>query len=130
MFLSVNVIQSSSRGQLPQKKNSKDKQAINLTVIIVYLQGRELVQSGNIDVDVTDDSSTLLLTNIQTGQSGKYSVEVMNDHGCDEVSVSVAVESVPDPPSGRPSISQGQDRISIAWCGPPYDGGCMISGFV
>lgn len=62
--------------------------------------------------------------------SGKYSVEVRNDFGSDEASVSVAVEGVPEPPSGRPSISQGQDRISIAWCRPPYDGGCMISAFV
>lgn len=54
----------------------------------------------------------------------------MNEHSCDIVASSVAVESVPDPPGGRPSISQGADRVSIAWCGPPYDGGCMITGFM
>lgn len=72
----------------------------------------------------------LFLTNMQADQSGKYTVEVRNLHNCDIAAASVAVESTPDPPSGRPSISQGADRVSIAWCGPPYDGGCIITGFM
>lgn len=54
----------------------------------------------------------------------------MNNHNCEIAAASVAVESIPDPPSGRPYISQGTDRVSIAWCGPPYDGGSMITGFM
>lgn len=43
--------------------------------------------------------------------------------------VSVAVEDVPEI-CARPSCSQEtDDSIAIAWCGPPYDGGCMITGF-
>lgn len=105
----------------------------------------------------------LLLTNIQAEQTGKYTVEVMNIHNCDVAAASVAVESTPDRPSGKPvnikfqnfifllplelmkifqkmmnkkkmlffqCISKGVDRISVAWCGPPYDGGCIITGFV
>lgn len=72
----------------------------------------------------------LLITNITADQSGKYTVQIMNSHSCDSVSASVAVEGPPDPPSGVPCISQGQDRVSVAWCGPPYDGGCMVTGFM
>lgn len=86
--------------------------------------------SKNVVIEGTSDTSVLLLSNIETEQSGKYSIEVMNECGRDMAAVSVAIESVPEPPSGRPSISQGQDRISIAWCGPAFDGGCMISNFV
>lgn len=88
------------------------------------------MESTNSRIEYASGSSTLLLTNIQANQSGKYTVEVMNEHNCDIAVASVAVESAPDPPSGRPCISQGADRVSIAWCGPPYDGGCMITGFM
>lgn len=54
----------------------------------------------------------------------------MNEHSNDVASASVAVEGPPDPPGRRPSVSQGQDRVAVAWCGPPYDGGCMITGFM
>lgn len=94
------------------------------------MQGRELTPNRNIIIENTSNTSALILSNIDTEQSGKYSILVMNEYGRDEAAVSVAVESVPEPPSGQPSISQGQDRVSIAWCRPSYDGGCMISGFV
>lgn len=54
----------------------------------------------------------------------------MNAYSSDMAAASVAVEGVPDPPSGRPCISKGPDRVAIAWCGPPYDGGCMVTGFM
>lgn len=54
----------------------------------------------------------------------------MNELGADTAAASVAVEGPPEPPSGRPCVSQGNDRVSLAWCGPPYDGGCMLTGFM
>jgi len=54
----------------------------------------------------------------------------MNDYGVEAAAASVAVEGPPEPPSGQPSVSLGPDRVAIAWCGPPYDGGCMITGFM
>lgn len=52
----------------------------------------------------------------------------MNDHSFDVSSASVAVEGPPDR-CGRPCVSQGPDRVAVAWCGPPYDGGCMLTGY-
>lgn len=89
-----------------------------------------MVENENIVVSQsTRGQSVLLLTNITADDSGKYSVEVMNETGYDIASASVAVEGPPDPP-GTPSVSQGPDRVAIAWCGPPYDGGCFITGFM
>ena len=94
------------------------------------MQGRVIVTSENTKIQIKPGHSTLELSNISDLQSGKYTVEIMNEYGCEEVSASVAVEGPPEPPGGRPSISQGPDRISLAWCGPPYDGGCMLTGFM
>lgn len=94
------------------------------------LQGREIAENENVVVSRSlRGQSVLVLTNITADDSGKYSVEVMNETGYDICSASVAVEGVPEAP-GRPSVSQGQDRVGIAWCGPPYDGGCFITGFM
>lgn len=71
----------------------------------------------------------LNINNIQADQSGKYSVEIMNEHSQDIVSASVAVEGVPDAP-GALTLSKGSDRIAVAWSGPPYDGGCQLKGFM
>lgn len=73
--------------------------------------------------------SKLIINNITSDQSGKYSVEIMNEHSTDIASASVAVEGIPDAPISL-SVSKGTDRIAVCWSGPPYDGGCMITGFM
>lgn len=73
--------------------------------------------------------SKLVINDITSDQSGKYSVEIMNEHSQDIASLSVAVEGIPDAPIAL-SVSKGADRIAVAWSGPPYDGGCMLTGFM
>ena len=98
---------------------------------VPHCQGREIEENENVVVSRSlRGQSVLRLTNITADDSGKYSVELMNDTGYDISSASVAVEGPPEPPGGRPSVSQGPDRVAVAWCGPPYDGGCFITGFV
>lgn len=53
----------------------------------------------------------------------------MNEHSQDIASVSVAVEGVPDAPISL-TFSKGFDRIAVAWFGPAFDGGCMLTGFM
>ncbi|XP_054090488.1 myosin light chain kinase, smooth muscle isoform X8 [Zeugodacus cucurbitae] len=95
-----------------------------------YKGCRPIVEQRNISIRSSAKRSTLLITDIAADDSGKYTVEIMNELGSDAAAASVAVEGPPDSPSGKPSISQGPDRIAVAWCGPPYDGGCMITGFI
>uniref|UniRef100_T1P7Q7 Myosin light chain kinase, smooth muscle n=1 Tax=Musca domestica TaxID=7370 RepID=T1P7Q7_MUSDO len=98
--------------------------------IVWYKASRRIVETSNTIINTSSRKSVLQISDIDTDDSGKYSVEVMNEFGADIASASVAVEGPPEPPSGKPSISQGPDRVAIAWCGPPYDGGCMITGFI
>lgn len=104
---------------------------VSHVVLCAVFQGREIAESlGKNSIQTVRGRSVLKLTNITADESGKYTVEVMNDIGYDVASASVAVEGPPDPPGGRPSVSQGPDRVAVAWCGPPYDGGCIITGFM
>ncbi|XP_033155962.1 muscle M-line assembly protein unc-89-like isoform X2 [Drosophila mauritiana] len=100
------------------------------TKVIWYKACHPIVESSNVTIRTTSQQSTLYITDISADDSGKYTVEVMNDYGVEAAAASVAVEGPPEPPSGQPSVSLGPDRVAVAWCGPPYDGGCMITGFI
>ncbi|XP_017077857.1 myosin light chain kinase, smooth muscle-like isoform X2 [Drosophila eugracilis] len=100
------------------------------TKVIWYKACHPIVESSNVTIRTTGQQSTLYITDISADDSGKYTVEVMNDYGVEASAASVAVEGPPEPPSGQPSVSLGPDRVAVAWCGPPYDGGCMITGFI
>lgn len=94
------------------------------------LQCQAIVEGANVRIHTTAEQSTLYITDISADDSGKYTAEIMNDYGVEGAAASVAVEGPPEPPSGQPSVSMGPDRVAVAWCGPPYDGGCMITGFM
>ncbi|XP_016940406.2 muscle M-line assembly protein unc-89 isoform X12 [Drosophila suzukii] len=100
------------------------------TKVIWYKACHPIVESSNVTIRTSGQQSTLYITDISADDSGKYTVEVMNDYGVEASAASVAVEGPPEPPSGQPSVSLGPDRVAVAWCGPPYDGGCMITGFI
>lgn len=46
------------------------------------------------------------------------------------MSTSLGIETQPDPPSSAPCVAAGSDRFSVAWCGSPYDGGCMVTEYM
>lgn len=92
--------------------------------------GRSIGSYLNARVIKTHGYSKLIIRNITTDQSGKYTIEVSNTHGTDIMATSLGVESQPEPPSGKPCVCIGPDRISVAWCGSPYDGGCMVSRYM
>ncbi|XP_032590350.1 myosin light chain kinase, smooth muscle isoform X5 [Drosophila grimshawi] len=100
------------------------------TKVIWYKACHAIVEGANVTIRTTAQQSTLYITHISADDSGKYTAEIMNDYGVEAAAASVAVEGPPEPPSGQPSVSLGPDRVAVAWCGPPYDGGCMITGFI
>uniref|UniRef100_A0A182IQ33 Myosin light chain kinase n=1 Tax=Anopheles atroparvus TaxID=41427 RepID=A0A182IQ33_ANOAO len=89
---------------------------------------------------ITDSNATtsnlpgrtrLLLTNVEPGQGGKYSVQL--DKSCPETELSMClrVESPPEAPAGRPTVAvTNQTAIAVSWNPAPYDGGSAITGFV
>ncbi|XP_068144685.1 myosin light chain kinase, smooth muscle isoform X9 [Drosophila tropicalis] len=99
------------------------------TKVVWYKASHAIVEGPHVTIRTTTQQSTLYITDITADDSGKYTVEIMNDFGVEAAAASVAVEGPPEPPSGQPSVSLGPDRVAVAWCGPPYDGGCMITGF-
>lgn len=92
-------------------------------------QERLIGSQPNTIIITKNGHSRLIINSITSDQSGKYSVEIMNEHSTDISSASVAVEGVPDPPISL-SFSKGTDRIAVAWSGVAYDGGCMLTGFM
>lgn len=99
-------------------------------ICFISFQWRPLTENANVRIVTTETDSSLQLTSITADESGKYTVEVKNIYSNEMASASVAVEGPPEPPSGKPSVSEGPDRLAVAWCGPPYDGGCMLTGFM
>lgn len=97
---------------------------------MLNLQSHAVVESSNVIINTSVRKSVMQISNIGADDSGKYTVCVMNDYGEDTAVVSVSVEGPPEPPTGKPSISQGPDRLSMAWCGPPYDGGSIVTAFM
>lgn len=93
------------------------------------MQGR-LVTDKNTRIIKTAGYSKLFINEITTDQSGKYTVEITNSYGTDIMATSLGVESQPEAPSGKPAVCLGTDRISIAWCGSAYDGGCIIDKYM
>lgn len=97
--------------------------------MIDYFQGHP-ISDANSRIIQTFGYSKLLIRNITTDQSGKYTIEITNQLGTDIMSTSLGIETQPDPPSSPPSVASGPDRLAVAWCGSPYDGGCMVTEYM
>uniref|UniRef100_A0A8D8WY19 Myosin light chain kinase, smooth muscle n=1 Tax=Cacopsylla melanoneura TaxID=428564 RepID=A0A8D8WY19_9HEMI len=92
--------------------------------------GHDLKSDDRINIITVGGTSVLTIEEITGDDSGKYEVHVSNEHGVDCCYVSVAVEGIPDPPSGAIGVSNNGTSVVITWSSPPYDGGCMITGYV
>ncbi|XP_053660445.1 myosin light chain kinase, smooth muscle-like [Anopheles marshallii] len=92
--------------------------------------GRTIVDS-NVTTTNLPGRTRLLLTNIESAQGGKYSIQL--DKACPdtELSMCLRVESPPEPPAGKPTATiVSQTALSVSWNPAPYDGGSAITGFV
>lgn len=103
---------------------------IDYTLSFLFFKKGRSIEDQNSRIICTSGYSKLIVRDISTNQSGKYTVEISNTHGTDIMATSLGVESQPEPPSSKPYACLGSDRISIAWCGSPFDGGCMINKYM
>uniref|UniRef100_A0A8D7ZZ73 Myosin light chain kinase, smooth muscle n=2 Tax=Culex pipiens TaxID=7175 RepID=A0A8D7ZZ73_CULPI len=97
---------------------------------VLWLRAGRPIDDKNVITTSMPGYSSLLVQNINANQSGKYSIQIINSIGSEILSASVAVEGPPDPPSGTPLVTITENNVHITWCGPHYDGGCMILGFI
>lgn len=77
-------------------------------------QCHPIVESSNVTIRTTSQQSTLYITDISADDSGKYTVEVMNDYGVEAAAASVAVEG----PRSHQVASPVYRWVQIAWQWP------------
>lgn len=77
--------------------------------------------------------STLIVRDLRADDSGKYEVLIENEVGNDAAVASVGVEGPPEPPAGRPFLSDvdfANSSLTLAWYGCTFDGGSIVTGYL
>jgi len=83
-------------------------------------------------VQTYSGESTLVVTNLRPDDSGKYQVTIENEVGSDAATASLSVEGPPEPPAGRPfvsDVSAVDGSLTLAWYGSTFDGGSCVTGY-
>ena len=92
---------------------------------------RITVKDLRINIKTYSGESTLIVKDLRADDSGKYEVLIENEIGNDAASASLSVEGPPEPPSGRPYVSNiDTSSLTLAWYGSTYDGGSMVTGYI
>lgn len=77
--------------------------------------------------------STLIVKDLRLDDSGKYEVLIENEVGQDGAVASLGVEGPPEPPAGRPFVSDidsNDSSLTLAWYGSTFDGGSIVTGYL
>ena len=92
---------------------------------------RITVKDLRVNIKTYSGESTLIVKDLRADDSGKYEVLIENEIGNDAASASLSVEGPPEPPNGRPYVSNiDTSTLTLAWYGSTYDGGSMVTGYV
>ena len=92
---------------------------------------RITVKDLRVNIKTYSGESTLIVKDLRADDSGKYEVSIENEIGNDAASASLSVEGPPEPPSGRPYVSNiDTSSLTLAWYGSTYDGGSMVTGYI
>ena len=94
--------------------------------------GEQLLHNGDkICIDNSEKNrSSLLLKNIERGQSGMFKVLAKNSTGEDEHEMRVNILSPPGRPSGPVEVSKvTPSGCTVSWSKPREDGGAPITGY-
>ncbi|XP_041029531.1 myosin light chain kinase, smooth muscle-like isoform X1 [Carcharodon carcharias] len=94
-------------------------------------QKDQILNSSRTSVDTTDTETKLVIKNVQMDDTGHYTLVVKDRNGSVQHQISLAVVDRPEPPAGRPYISElCRDSLSLSWSGPCYDGGSAIKSYI
>ncbi|KAL4216907.1 hypothetical protein ACF0H5_023367 [Mactra antiquata] len=98
---------------------------------VTWCKNKQEIQSDDrCKIETSECFSTLIIQNIQPSDSGKFDLKVTNKLGSDVAHASLTVEDVPEPPVGKPWVSEVSLRAAtLSWYGPAYDGGCPIINY-
>ncbi|XP_078079909.1 myosin light chain kinase, smooth muscle-like [Mustelus asterias] len=94
-------------------------------------QKDQILNSSRTSVDTTDTGTKLVIKDVQMDDAGHYTLVVKDRNGNVQHQISLAVVDRPEPPAGRPCISElGRDSLTLSWSGPCYDGGSAIKSYI
>ncbi|XP_069761121.1 myosin light chain kinase, smooth muscle isoform X1 [Narcine bancroftii] len=90
-----------------------------------------VVNSSRVSVDTTETGTKLVMRAVQVGDAGLYTLMVNDRNGNVHHQISLAVVDKPEPPVGRPYVSEiCKSSLNLSWSGPCYDGGSAIKHYV
>lgn len=82
-------------------------------------------------VETTDSGSTLTIRDVQANNSGCYTFIVRDRLGSAQHQINLSVVDKPQPPTGKPYVSQlRKDSLTLSWSGPSYDGGTAVQFYI
>ncbi|XP_048416920.2 myosin light chain kinase, smooth muscle-like isoform X2 [Stegostoma tigrinum] len=94
-------------------------------------QKDQILNSSRTSVDTTDTGTKLVIKDVQMDDAGNYTLVVKDRNGSVQHQISLAVVDRPEPPSGRPRVSEiCGSSLSLSWSGPCYDGGSAIQSYI
>ena len=92
---------------------------------------RIYASSERILIKTYSGESTLIIRDLRPDDSGKYEVLIENEVGNDAAVASLGVEGPPEPPAGRPFVSDiDNSSLTLAWYGSTFDGGSIVTGYL
>ncbi|XP_013793829.1 twitchin-like, partial [Limulus polyphemus] len=96
-----------------------------------WRNGRKLHEDPRIEILVDGDRGILKIHNLEPNDRGDYVVVVSNELGSSSQSFQVTVTDKPDPPEGRPVVSDVDWKSCVlSWQPPKHDGGSPITKYV
>ncbi|XP_060704800.1 myosin light chain kinase, smooth muscle-like [Hemiscyllium ocellatum] len=94
-------------------------------------QNDQILNSSRTSVDTTDTGTKLVIKDVQMSDAGHYTLVVKDRNGNVQHQISLAVIDRPEPPSGRPCVSEiCRSSLTLSWSGPCYDGGSAIKFYI
>uniref|UniRef100_UPI00398E7F6D myosin light chain kinase, smooth muscle-like n=1 Tax=Pristiophorus japonicus TaxID=55135 RepID=UPI00398E7F6D len=94
-------------------------------------QKDKIMNSSRTFVDTSETGTKLVIKDVQMDDAGHYTLMVKDRNGNVHHQISLAVVDRPEPPSGRPCISElCRSSLTLSWSGPCYDGGSAIKFYI
>ncbi|XP_066554580.1 myosin light chain kinase, smooth muscle isoform X2 [Amia ocellicauda] len=92
---------------------------------------REVVDGPRVRVETSEKGSSLVILEAHPDDSGSYTLLAKDCWGSAKHTITLSVIDRPQPPAGRPFISQlGLGSLVLSWSGPCYDGGSAVTSYV
>ncbi|KAM8824765.1 myosin light chain kinase, smooth muscle [Synchiropus picturatus] len=101
-------------------------------VVSCWIRNKDQVVDGTeLWVENTESSSTLVIAEAKPQHTGRYTVVVKDRRNSAQHSLTLSVIERPQPPASCPVVSLvSVHSLVLSWCGPCYDGGSAVLGYV